>query len=188
MSIIRDWRDDYKGHRFKYKIRKLLSPREWYYLHKWRKQRADRGWSDRDTWNMGDHLVKITAEMLQHLNDNGIGDWDWWFKEQVKETSKNAYTSLPQVISDLTEFIDFAETSWADGLDTKRDSVDEIFEERADGNYEYKGPDYYKGNKKLSDAAIKNLINKWQKEWDKKYKKAQKAMQFVGRNFYGLWD
>lgn len=188
MSIIKDWREDNQGYRLRMKVTKLFSPREWFYLHKWRKQRANRGWSDRDTWNMGDHLIEITAAMLNHLNTNGIADWPEWFKLNVQEKGKNAYTSLDQVIKDITDYIDFEKTSWADGLDTKRDSIDETFKERQDGNYEYIGPDWYEGDKKLSEAAIKNRINNWQKEWDKEYKKATNAMQWVGRHIAGLWD
>lgn len=137
---------------------------------------------------MGDHLAQITAEMLHHLNTNGIADWPEWFKLNVKEKGKDAYTSLDQVIKDINQYIDFSKTSWADGLDTKRDSVDEIFEERSDGLHEYKGPDWYEGDKKLSEAAIKHRINKWHKAEMKSYKKATKAMQWVGRHFAGLWD
>jgi hypothetical protein len=126
--------------------------------------------------------------MLKHLNEKTYVDWPEWFKLNVKEEGKGAYTSLDQVIKDITEFLDFNETSWADGLDTKRDSVDEIFKKRDDQMYEYIGPDWYEGKKKLSDAAVKNRINKWHKEWDKKYKKAQKAMGFFARHFASFWD
>lgn len=188
MSIFKDYKEDVAGYRLRYKLKTTVSPTTWLRLHKWRKQRANRGWSDRDTWGAGDHIAQMTAEMLQHLHDRAYTDWPEWFKLNVKEEGKNAYTNLPQVIKDITAYLDFTETTWADGLDTRRDSVDEVFEKRADGLHEYKGPDWYDGDKKLSDAAIKHRINKWHKEWDKKYKKAQKAMQFFGRNFTGFWD
>ncbi len=188
MSLLKDWIEDNEGYRFRRKVTYFFSPKVWFRLHKWRKQRADRGWSNRDTWNAGDHIAKMTAEMLQHLNDHTYVDWPEWFKLNVKEEGKDAYTSLAQVVKDITQYLDFAETSWADGLDTKRDSLDEIFKKREDGNYEYKGPDWYEGDKKLSEVAIKHRINKWHKAEMKSYKKAQKAMQFFGRHFSGFWD
>lgn len=188
MSIFKDYADDVSGYRFRYKVKETVKPSTWLRLHKWRKQRANRGWSDRDTWGLGDHLAKITAEMLQHLLDYGVCDWPEWFKLNVQEKGHGAYTSLEQVINDINQYLDFIETTWADGLDTKRDSVDEIFKKREDGMYEYIGCDYYEGQKKLSKADIKHRINKHHKEWEKRYAKAQKAMQWVGRNFAGLWD
>lgn len=188
MSFISDFHDHHLFIRKRYWLRELVDPRNYQRTAKHRKQRLNRGWSDRDTWNMGDHLIEITAQMLNHLNTNGIADWPEWFKLNVKEEGKGAYKSLNQVIKDITEYIDFEKTSWADGLDTKRDSVDEIFKERTDEMYEYVGPDWYEGKKKLSDADISFRINKWHKEWEKKHKKAQKAMQWVGRHFASLWD
>jgi hypothetical protein len=188
MSILRDFNYTFGGYRYPHQIKEYLDLGNWRRVHKWRKQRLNRGWSDRDTWGAGEHIAQMTAEMLKHLNENTYVDWPEWFKLNVKEKGHGSYTSLEQVIKDITEFLDFNETSWADGLDTKRDSVDEIFEKRQDGNYEYKGPDWYEKGKKLSDAAVKHRINKWQKEWNLKYKKATKAMQFFGRHFASFWD
>lgn len=167
----------------------MLSLREWRRHHKYRKQRADRGWSDRDTWGAGDHIARMTADILQHLNDNTYVDWPEWFKLNVQEEGKNAYTSLPQVVSDITKYLDFEETSWADGLTTKRDTIKEMFQEQEDGTREYKGPDWYdEKGKKVSDPAVTNRINKWHKEEKKLYKNAQKAMMFFSRNFSSFWD
>lgn len=188
MSLLKDYKEDISGYRLRYKVRETITPNTWLRLHKWRKQRANRGWSDRDTWGAGEHIAKMTAEMLQHLNDHAYTDWPEWFKMNVKEKGRGTYKSLPEVIKDITDFLDFNETSWADGLDTKRDSIDGIFDKRQDGNYEYKGPDWYEGDKKLSDAAVKRRINKWQKDWNLKYEKATKAMQFFGRHFASFWD
>lgn len=188
MSILKDFNDTYGGYRFTRQLREYVSLWNWRQVFKWRKQRLSRGWSDRDTWGAGDHIARITADMLQHLNDDHYVDWPQWFKLNVKEEGKGAYTSLAQVIKDIREYLDFSETSWADGLDTKRDSIDEIFEKRDDEMYEYVGPDWYEGKKKLSEADIKHRINKWSKENNRRYKKAQKAMQFFGRHFTQFWD
>lgn len=189
MGLIKDIIEDNEGYVFRARIKHTLSPREWMRHHKWRKQRADRGWSNRDTWGAGDHIARMTAEMLQHLNDHTYVDWPEWFKLNVKEEGKNAYTSLPQVVSDITSYLDFEETSWADGLTTKRDTLEEMFEKQEDGSRLYKSPDWYdEKGKKLSNPAVKQRINKWHKEEQKLYKKAQKAMMFFGRHFSSFWD
>jgi hypothetical protein len=186
MSIFKDWQEDTDGYRFRAKATHFVNPREWLRLHKWRKQRADRGWSDRDTWGAGNHIAKITAEILQHLNDHTYVDWPEWFKLNAKE--KGAYKNLQQVIDDINAYLDHEKTSWADGLETRREKIDEMFEKREDGNYEWIRPDWYEGEKKLTEAAIKNRINKWSKESNKKYEQAKKALSFFSRNFSGFWD
>lgn len=189
MSLIKDVFEDNKDYVFRARIKHMLSPAEWMRHHKWRKQRADRGWSDRDTWGAGDHIARMTAEMLGRLHNDTYVDWPEWFKLNVKEEGKNAYTSLPQVIDDITKYLKFTETSWADDLSTKNPSLEEIFEKQEDGNYLYKSPTWYdEKGKAVSDAAITNRINKWSKEEQKLYKKAQKAMMFFGRHFSSFWD
>ncbi len=188
MSLLKDWREDTAGYRFRTRVVHFIDPREWLQLHKWRKQRADRGWSDRDTWGAGDHIARMTAEMLQHLNDHSYCDWPQWFKLNVEEKGRSTYGSLQAVVDDITKYLDSTETSWADGLDTRRDAVNEIFTKRSDEMYEYIGPDWYDGEKKLTKADISHRINKWADENNKKYKKAQKAMSFFARNFSSFWD
>ena len=188
MGLLKDWKEDHSGYRFQTQVAHFFDPRVWLRLQKWRTQRANRGWSDRDTWGAGDQIARMSAEMLQPLNDNTYVDWELWFEYNVKEKGKGSYENLQAVIDDITAYLDCEQTSWADGLDTRRDDIDEIFKKRSDSMYEYVGPDWYDGEKKLSQADIKNRINKWSKDTVKKYKKAQKAMQFFGRNFSGFWD
>ena len=64
MGILKDWQEDTDGYVFTAKVTYFFSPKVWLRLHKWRKQRADRGWSDRDTWGAGEHIAQMTAEML----------------------------------------------------------------------------------------------------------------------------
>lgn len=178
MGIVRDFKEDNAGYRLRHQIVCFFSPKVWLRLHKWRKQRADRGWSNRDTWGAGDHIAKMTAEMLQHLNDHTYVDWPEWFKLNVKEEGKGAYKSLPAVVKDIQAYLDFTETSWADDLDSKHNGDPQKF--HVDW-YDQKG-------KKLTDAAIKYRINKWSEQHNKLYKKAQKAMGFFARHFSSFWD
>lgn len=189
MGLLKDWRYEYESERLDRKVFHFFSLFAWLRLYKWRRQRADRGWSDRDTWGAGEYIAQITAEMLQHLNENKYTDWPEWFKLNVQEEGKGAYTSLAQVISDITTYLDFEKTSWGDGLTTKRDSLEEIFEKKADGSYLYKGPDWYdEKGEKMSDIAVDRRVKKWHKEQIRLHKKAQKAMQFFARHFAQFWD
>lgn len=188
MGILKDFKEEVRGSSRNYKIRSFFSPPVWLRLHKWRKQRADRGWSGRDTWEAGYYIARVTAEMLQWLNDYSYCDWPEWFKLNVKEEGKGSYKNLQAVINDINAYLDFETTSWADGLTLKHDEIDEVVQEREDGTCEWVGPDYYEGEKKLTEAAITHRVRKWGNEEMRLYKNAQKAMSFFGRHFGGFWD
>lgn len=188
MGLLKDWIENNNGYRIRTRVARFFDPREWLKLHKWRKQRADRGWSDRDTWGAGDHIAKMTAEMLQHLNDNTYVDWPQWFKLNVKEKGRGTYKSLQQVVDDIENYLAFEETSWADGLTTKNDSLEDVFKKRSDDLYEYQSPDWYDGDKKLSQKEITRRIYKWSKQSSKEYEKAKNAMSFFARHFSSFWD
>lgn len=185
MGLIKDWVEDTEGYRFSYRVRSLFDLSLWLRLRKWRKQRANRGWSDRDTWNAGDHIALMTVEMLQKLIDNKYTDWPEWFKLNVQEEGKGAYKDLQSVIDDIKAYLDFEWTSWGDGL-----YADTSWIKHEDGSSELGKQLWYdeKTNKLQTEAAIKHRMNKWHKEYTKKYKKAQKAMGFFARHFSHFWD
>lgn len=190
MSIFKDFAEDVSGYRYRKQAQELIDPRTWLHLHRWRRQRADRGWSDRDTWGAGEHIAKMTAEMLQQLNDHTYVDWPMWVKLNVKEEGKGAYKNLQSVIDDINKYLDHQETSWADGLTTVNDEIEKVFTKREDGNYGYHSPDWVdlQTGKKVTQAAITHRIHKWAAEDRNLYKKAQKAMGFFSRHFAGFWD
>lgn len=178
MSIFKDWHDDTKDYHFTYKFKSLVNPREWLRLHKWRKQRADRGWSDRDTWGAGDHIARMTAQMLQHLNDHTYIDWPEWFKLNVKEEGKGAYKNLQSVVDDIIGYLDFTETNgWAEDLHTQP----------GDGGV-FNHTWHYPNGRKLNDAEITGRIKSYAAKEAKLYNKAKKAMGFFARHFSGFWD
>lgn len=185
MGLIKDWKEDTEGYRFSYRVRNLFNFSLWFRLHKWRMQRGNRGWSDRDTWGAGDHIAKMTAEMLQHLNDHTYVDWPQWFKLNVKEDGKNTYTSLQQVVDDINDYLKFEWTSWGDGL-----YCDSSWVKNEDGSSTLDEQLWYdeKTHKLQTEASIKNRMTKWNKEYTKRYKKAQKAMSFFARHFTQFWD
>lgn len=180
MSIFKDWEDDTRGYTATYKVRSLFNVKLWLNLAKWRKQRADRGWSDRDTWGAGDHIAKMTAEMLQHLNDNTYVDWPGWFDLNVKE--KGGYKDLQAVIDDINQYLELTKQSWADDLTVDGNLFD-------DSNDELKTVWRYKKNgRKLTKAQLDGRIKNWAKKENTSYNKAKRAMQFFGRHFAGFWD
>jgi hypothetical protein len=181
MSLIKDVYENSRDYTLRYRVITLLSPREWLRHHKWRKQRANRGWSDRDTWGAGDHIAKITAEMLNHLNKHSMVSWPDWFDMNVKEEGKNAYRDLQSVIDDINNYLVHSETSWADGLTTDGSVIDD------DGHFNSHWIEEATG-KKITESEIKHLINKWSKENNHLYKRAGRAMGFFGRHFSGFWD
>ena len=179
MSIFKDFREDNEGYRLRSQITYLLSPKVWARLHASRKQRADRGWSNHDTWAAGEHIAKMTAEILQHLNDNAYTDWPAWFKYNVQE--KGSYKSLQAVIDDINQYLAFIGTSWADGLTCDRHALKDGGQLKMVWRHEKTG-------KKVSDKQITARIKSHSGKEKKTYEKATNAMQFFGKNFSSFWD
>jgi hypothetical protein len=185
MSLIKDWREDTQGYVLTRRVFNFFDITLWLRLHKYRKQRADRGWSDRDTWGAEDHIAKMTAEMLQHLQDHSYCDWPEWFRLNIKEEGKGAYRNLQSVIDDIKNYLVHTESSWSDGL-----YCDSAYSKDENGVTFLEKQLWFdeKTDKIQTEAAIKNRINRWNKEEIRLYKKAQKAMEFFARHFASFWD
>lgn len=54
-------------------LRRLPTPRDWWYSAKWFIQRGRRGWADCDNWSMFSYLSEIMADMLKDLREKGHG-------------------------------------------------------------------------------------------------------------------
>lgn len=174
MGILKDWKEDTDGYTLRYKVMSFLSSKNWIKLHKWRKQRADRGWSDRDTWGAGEHIMEMMSGMLRYLDreQNPI-DWDAYFKTNYAKP--NGYTSLTEVANDLDQYIEFCKTTWTDYLDIEMPG-----HEIVDGEYKSLAtPAEYK--------KIRAAIKKFNVEEKKSAAKATKAIKFVADNHRGLW-
>lgn len=175
MGILKDWVQDNRDYRLKYQILNIINLKLWYRLWLFRRQRANRGWSDRDIWNMGEHIAQMTAEMLQHLKDEGSCDWEITFKIDLKNKK---YKDLQSVIDDINSYLDFTKTSWGDDLDCKISG---------DG-LELKATWFDKNGKEVSDKQIGSKIKKHRDTELKLYKDAANAMKFFGQNFSSFWD
>ncbi len=58
---------------FYWRLRRLPTPRDWYYAVKWAIQRMRRGWSKRDNWSMYSYVGPMMADMLKDLRESGHG-------------------------------------------------------------------------------------------------------------------
>lgn len=180
MGILKDFKEqhDYSKYSIRARVTNILSPFVWYDLHKARMQRADRGWADKDTWKAGDHIARVTSEMLVYLDKEGMVDWAHWLENSAKE-NKNNYKDLRSIARDIRLFIEFTDTSWADGikfvLEDKKKSIET-----------------HKIDEVTGQVITKKDIDKRIKEYTKKEKelekKAVEAMKFVAANFYSIWD
>jgi len=173
---------------FPYEFSHAINPKTWHSEAKYFIQRGRRGWSDRDTWGAGEHIAKMTAEMLQHLDDNGHTDWPEWFKLNIQE--KGSYKDLQSVVDDINNYLEFGKTGWSDKLDIDDRDVKDWAKKTKDGNYEFKSTRWIdkETGKRLTNAEINSLIKEWQDEKSKLYKKATGAMIFFSKNFAGFWD
>lgn len=185
-SVVKQVWEDSEGMVPRARIRELLTPRYHRNFRKWNKQRIQRGWSDRDTWGAGEHILEMTAGMLRFLDreQNPI-DWDEYFKANYKQV--NGYESLSEVASDIEQYLEFELTSWADDLELASDEIKDIFKKRQDGNYEFDAKWVNKKGRVQTEKQITARINKWHKAEQRSYKKCQKAMTFVVANLAGLW-
>lgn len=186
MGIIKDWKLDNGDLPMSRQLYYALKPAVWLNLHHWRKQRADRGWSDRDTWGAGEHIAKVTAEMLQHLNDYAYTDWPEWFKENTKDN--RGYKNLQSVIDDINNYLDFQTTSWADDLGVDYNHQPDEADEDGFYSLSHIGWVYKDTGKQLTQKEIRAMLNKHHKQEAKLYEKATKAMEFFGHNFASFWD
>lgn len=176
MSIFKDWRVYTTGESLEMRSKHALDPRVWLRLQKWRTQRADRGWSDNDLWGAGDHIAKMTARMLQELNDTTYTDWPEWFKLNVQE--QEGYKDLQTVIDDINDYLDIIEITWAEGLQCRGDG------KAVDFNVSW----FDESGKKLSEKEIKRRMAIYEMNYRNAYEAASKAMQFFARHFASFWD
>ena len=58
------------GLRWRYRIKYLIDPREYYREIKMYWDRARRGWSEPDTWSADSYLARMLADMLEYLQDD----------------------------------------------------------------------------------------------------------------------
>lgn len=166
-------------YRFPYNVRELLTPANWYREFRWVSQRKKRGWSDRDSWNGGEYILEVVSGILKKLGDEKSHvDWDEYFKTNYP--NNQGYKNLAQVAKDLDDYLAFDQYGWSKTLGFE---IKSSWKPLPNGCSEYVNE-----NSPEENRQIKAAIEAGHKEWERRYKRAKKAMTFVAVNFPGLWD
>lgn len=94
--------------RKRYWLHELLKPRNYIDVIRFRRQRANRGYADRDAWGGGEYIAEVAAGILRILSDekNPV-DWDEYFKNNYYETY--GYNNLNEVTDDLQLYVEWDE-------------------------------------------------------------------------------
>lgn len=184
MGIIKEYKQDFEYTTLWYKVIHSLSPIRWYRLIKARRQRAERGWADKDAVDLGNYVAKITKDMLTYLNNYGHADWELWLKQNSGKKGHKSYKNLNEIINDIDAYLKFSQTSFADDIDLvfhdiSTDSSDSL------PSHTWKSKET---GKELDRKEIDKLIKKHQKEEKRLEQKAADAMKFFGSNFPIFWD
>lgn len=167
MSIFKDWRDEVRGSTLTYKLTALVSLKVWRRLHRNRKQRADRGWSEADTWEAGDYVLEVTLGLIKYMYYETDKDWRFW----SERLEKDGYVDIKHVIHDLSNYLDHQKSHWTDTLSASKDGwVDAETGER------------------ITHEELNRRMNDWHEKGDVLAKKATKAMTFFANNFQSFWD
>ena len=72
------------GYRFRYRITKLINPRNYYREFKIYWDRSRRGYADRDMWSFDDYLARVIASGLDYMIQHSHGypahieDYEEW--------------------------------------------------------------------------------------------------------------
>lgn len=176
MGIIKDWNDENGSYVLHYKVLRFLSPNSWMMVYKWRKQRADRGWSDKDTWAAGEYILQISSAMLRELGkEKNPVDWASYFKDnQIKHYG---YSNFNEAADDIDAYLNFsANSSWTDYIDFKLPGG----HINQDGSWE-------SGMDKRQQFKAKKAMEKHNREFNHLHEKASKAMRLVASNHGALW-
>lgn len=117
MGYIEDFYRFNLGVRKRYWLKEFLTPRNYSSVIKYRHQRAERGWSDRDTWGGGEHIAMVTAGILHYLEreQNPI-DWDEYFRTNYP--NNYGYSSLTEVADDIDLYLWWEVEQWSDEYDS----------------------------------------------------------------------
>lgn len=161
----------------RYEIKRRLSPRYWLDEIKWSNQRLERGWSDRDTWGGGEHILSVTSGILKSLGDeHSVIDWDQYFSANYPNNL--GYKSLLEVAADIDSYLEFQTRNWTDDLGF------ELIHNFVPSEH---GEQMVSGNTPEEQKLISKAIDNWHKEEQRRFKKASKAMKFISLNFRSLW-
>lgn len=115
MSFIKDFHQHNLTLRKRYWLKELVTPRNYTQVHRFRKQRANRGYADRDAWGGGEYIAEVAAGILYILGDEkNIVDWAEYFKNNYDENW--GYKTLHEVADDLQLYVEWDTMQFSDPL------------------------------------------------------------------------
>ena len=208
MGLLKDYRAHVAGYRRRHAVLELFKPKTWRYLSKQRRQRADRGFADRDTWDFSEYLTDIIIEYLEGGHYYGAPDKkhplgldgsqsgsDYLF-ETIQSNRDNwkigntfGYSSIDEVIADLKNYRDAMRSSWTDHSNVEL-RIDLYNEDAGISDYlnkEDRWTDKTTGEP-LSKEQISARMMKWSSDLKKLKKKSDKARDFFFANDFLWWD
>lgn len=116
MGYIKDFYYHNLTIRKRYWPREILDPRNWKNVFQFRRQRANRGYADRDAWGGGEHIAEVAAGILRTLDGKkNFIDWDEWFRMNYPDNY--GYESLAEVANDIENYLWWEEHEFDDQYD-----------------------------------------------------------------------
>lgn len=99
-------------YRFPYNLMELFQYQNWKREITHRQQRKKRGWSNKDTWGGGEHILSVTSGILRELqHEQNPIDWEFYFEANYTEIKKYGYNSLIEVADDIDDYLWVQENS-----------------------------------------------------------------------------
>lgn len=187
MSAIKSLKEETNGMSLKYKAKTIFSPNTWKRIRRHRKQRIERGISDQDMWNSGEHIMGLISQSMKYHETKGVSDFKYMLKFWKEEGTDFGYKTLKQVYTDIDNYLAWDRAEWTEGLSSKM--VSEYIENPDDEPAPFSVAWYDDENGlKLTDAKVKRLMDASNAKGKKLHDKAVNALTFWSRHAIEFWD
>jgi len=188
-QTLKELSEEITGMSLRYKLQTVLRPKTWSRIRKFRRQRLARGYSDKDMWNSGTHLMTLISESLKWHDSRGVSDFDYMFKMWVDEGSNFGYKNLKQVYTDIDNYLAIDRSDWSTGLAGQIVHLEDAY--IADGDDTSKVTVEWhddKTGKKITDARVRKLMDEHLTKVEKLHDKAVNALTFWAHHARQFWD
>jgi len=189
-QTLKELAEEIEGMSLRYKVQTLLRPKTWSRIHKFRRQRISRGYSDKDMWHSGDHLTTLISESLKWHETQGMSDFQEMFKMWVEDGTNFGYKNLKQVYTDIDNYLAFDRGDWSTGLAGQIVNLEDAY--ISDGEtdtsritVEWRDE---KTGKKLTEARVKKLMDEHHEKVEKLHDKSVNALTFWAHHARQFWD
>jgi len=189
-QTLKELAEEIEGMSLRYKVQTVLRPKTWSRIHKFRRQRITRGYSDKDMWSSGTHLMTLISESLKWHESKGVSDFEYMFKMWVDEGSNFGYKNLKQVYTDIDNYLKVDRGDWATGLAGQIVNLEDAYITEGEEDTSHITVEWReeKTGKKLTDARVKKLMHEHHAKVEKLHSKAVNAMTFWAHHARQFWD